>query len=50
MRRLVFPTAPSPTVTHLMNLVVVLVLGLTAAFILLLIKEQKSTTKLAVPV
>jgi hypothetical protein len=43
MRRLVFPTAPSPTVTHLMNLVVV-ILGVTATFVLLFISEPKVNT------
>lgn len=45
MRRLVFPTAPSPTVTHLMNLVVVMLGVLTATFVLLFISESKVHTK-----
>lgn len=45
MRRLVFPTAPSPTVTHLMNLVVVILGVLTATFVLLFISESKVHTK-----
>jgi type IV secretory pathway VirB3-like protein len=45
MRRLVFPTAPSPTVTHLMNLVVVILGVLTATFVLLFISEPKLNTK-----
>lgn len=46
MRRQVFPTAPSPTVTHLMNFVPVAVGALLLALVVLFISLIKKTKKL----